>query len=319
MNLPDLKEKYATTINTLVIGATREQGGTRETTVTVGGQSALPFMTNEGAIPHKPVIAGFVSDIVPDWPEFLKRDIGPEIGDPIAWAQKSVAEFGVDCINLKFLGADPSGKDRTPAACAKLVRDMLLAVKVPLIIWGCGVDEKDNHVLPECAQAARGENCLIGPARETNYKTVVAICKADGHKIIAEAPVDINIGKQIVILLQDAGFSLSDIVMFQTTAGLGYGLDYVYTILERARMSGLKGDKLMAVPQICDVAAETYRLKEANTDEDALPGWGPVNRRGRAWEAVCAMDYVASGADILVMAHPGAIADVRSMIDRLGE
>jgi acetyl-CoA decarbonylase/synthase, CODH/ACS complex subunit delta len=129
--------------------------------------------------------------------------------------------------------------------------------------------------------------------------------------------VDINLGKQIVILLQDSGFSLNDIVMFQTTAALGYGMDYVYTILERARISGLKGDKLMALPQICNVAEETYRVKEAVSGEEALPGWGPLDKRGRAWEAVCASSYIQAGADILVMAHPGAIKDIRLTINSL--
>ncbi|MBN1411406.1 MAG: acetyl-CoA decarbonylase/synthase complex subunit delta, partial [Spirochaetales bacterium] len=291
MNLPDVKEKWTGKIYEITIGATKEQGGTREKTVTVGGQTTLPFLTDEGSIPNEPVIAGFVSDIVPDWPDFLVSAIGKEINNPIEWAQKSVEEYGVDLINLKLLGADPTSGDKKPEECSKLVQDMLKAVKVPLIIWGCGTDEKDNLVLPECSQASRGENCLIGSAKESNYKTIVAISKADKHKIIAEAPVDINIGKQIVILLQDSGYDLSEIVMFQTTAALGYGMDYVYTILERARISGLKGDKLMALPQICDVAAETYRVKEAAADEDALPGWGGPDKRGRTWEAVCAGCY----------------------------
>jgi acetyl-CoA decarbonylase/synthase complex subunit delta len=202
MSLPDLREKWTSQIVELTIGATSGQGGTREKTVTVGGQTTLPFMTDEGSVPHRPAIAGFVSDIVPDWPGFVHAAIGKEIADPVEWAQKSVELSGVDLINLKFLGADPVHGDRKPDECARVVERILKAVKVPLVIWGCGNDEKDNNLLPECARVSRGENCLIGPARESNYKTVVAICKADKHKVIAEAPVDINLGKQIVILLQ---------------------------------------------------------------------------------------------------------------------
>ncbi len=317
MQIPDIKEKWTARINTVTIGATRDQGGTRGVTVTVGGQTTLPSLTFEGELPNKPVIAGFVANVVPEWPENLKKAIGPEIRSPVEWAQKCVERFGVDLINLKMIGADPSGQNLPPDACAKVVQQVLKAVEVPLIIWGCGDDEKDNLVLPECSQAARGENCLIGSAKESNYMTVVAICKADKHKIISEAPVDINIGKQVNILLQDAGYDLSQVVMFQTTAALGYGFDYVYTILERARIAGLKGDKLMASPTICDVGGEVYRIKEAVVDEDVLPGWGALEKRGPMWEAACAAGYLQAGADILIMAHPEAIRTIRTTIAQM--
>lgn len=315
--LPDVKEKWTSSINEVTIGATKDQGGTRSKTVTVGGQTTLPFMTFEGDIPNKPIIAGYVADVVPDWPEVLTNAIGKEINSPTEWAQKCVQEYGVDLISLKLLGAGPNVKDASPADCAKVVQEVLEAVDVPLIIWGCGDEEKDNLLLPECSQAARGENCLIGSAKESNYRTVVAICKADKHKIISEAPCDINLGKQVNILLQDADFPLGDVVGYQTTAALGYGFDYVYTILERARITGLKGDRLMATPQICDVGGETWRVKEASADEDVLPGWGKLERRGPMWEAACAGVYLQAGADILVMAHPEAIACTAATIARL--
>jgi acetyl-CoA decarbonylase/synthase complex subunit delta len=317
MEIPDVKEKWTAAINVVTLGATADQGGTRKKTVTVGGASTLPFMNFEGAIPYPPVIAGYVSDIVPDWPDKIKDMVGKEIASPAEWAQKNVEKFGVDLISLKLAGADPSGENRPPADCAKVVTDILKAVDVPLIIWGCGDDEKDSHVLPECSQVAKGENCLIGSAKESNYMTVVAICKADKQKIISEAPVDINIGKQVNILLQDAGYNLKDVIMFQTTAALGYGYDYVYTIMERARIAGLKGDKLMAAPQICDIAGETYRVKEAIADEDILPGWGGLEKRGPLWEAACAEGYVQAGADILIMTTPIEINSVRKTIERL--
>ena len=317
MEIPDVKEKWTAAINVVTLGATADQGGTRKKTVTVGGATTLPFMNFEGEIPNPPVIAGYVSDVVPDWPDKIKDQIGKEIASPAEWAQKNVQEFGADLISLKMLGADPSGEDRAPADCAKVVSDIIKAVDVPLIIWGCGDDEKDSHVLPECSQAAKGENCLIGSAKESNYMTVVAICKADKHLIISEAPVDINIGKQVNILLQDAGYDLGNVVMFQTTAALGYGYDYVYTIMERARIAGLKGDNLMAAPQIADIAGETYRVKEAIADEDILPGWGGLEKRGPLWEAACAEGYLQAGADILIMTTPIAINSVRKTIDRV--
>jgi acetyl-CoA decarbonylase/synthase complex subunit delta len=317
MQVADVKEKWTAAINTVTIGVTKAEGGTRAKTITVGGQTTLPFLTFEGAIPNKPVIAGYVSDVPPDWPDMLLGAIGKEINSPVEWAQKCVQQYKVDLISLKMIGADPAGKNLDAAHCAKVVQDVLKAVDVPLIIWGCGSDEKDNHVLPECSQAAKGENCLIGSAKEANYRTVVAICKSDKHKIIAQAPVDINLGKQINILLQDAGYDLKDVVSFQTTAALGYGFDYVYTILERARIAGLKGDKLMAMPQICDVGGEVYRIKEAVVDEDVLPGWGKLSKRGPMWEAACGAVYLQAGADILIMAHPEAIKAVQATIAQL--
>ena len=142
-------------------------------------------------------------------------------------AQK-LQEYGVDLICLKLLGPDPAGANVSAADAAKTVKSVLEAVDVPLIIWGCGDEDKDNEVMPECSQAAKGENCLLGAATESNYRTMGAVGTADKHKLIGEAPVDINIAKQVNILLQDAGFDLKDVVMCQVTAALGYGFDYVY-------------------------------------------------------------------------------------------
>jgi len=318
MELVDIKEKWTNQINTVTIGATREQGGTRGSTITVGGETTLPFLTFEGEIPNRPVVAGIVVDMVPElWPDVLKQAIGGEINSPAEWAQKCVQEFKVDAISLKLLGPEPAGQNLSPAAAADTVKAVLEAVDVPLIIWGCGDEDKDNEVLPECSQAAKGENCLIGSATETNYRTLGAIGKADKQKLIAEAPVDINIAKQVNILLQDIGFGLEDVVMCQTTAALGYGFDYVYTIFERVRIAGLKGDKLMALPQIANVGWEVWRIKEAQADEDILPGWGKLEKRGPLWEASTAAGYLQAGADIVTLAHPEAIAVTRETIDEL--
>ena len=317
MEIPKVNERWTSKINEVTIGATSEQGGTRGKTITIGGQTTLPGMTFEGECPNPAVIAGYVSDVVPDWPDFLKKAIGSEINSPTEWAEKSVKEFGCDLVSLRMLGADPAGQNKSASDCAKVVQDVLKAVDVPLVIWGCGDDDKDAEVLQECSSAAKGENILIGSAKESNYKTVVAICKADKQKIISEAPVDINIGKQVNILLQDAGYDLKDVVMFQTTAALGYGLDYVYTILERARITGLKGDKLMAGPQLADIGGEVWRIKDAGASEEVLPGWGDPEKRGPMWEAACAGDYLQAGADILIMAHPKAINTVQQTLARL--
>ena len=318
MDIVDVKEKWTTAINTVTLGALKEQGGTRGSTVTVGGETTLPCLTGEGALPNRPAIAGVVTDVVPEgWPDALKAAIGGEINSPAEWARKCVEEWKVDLICLKLIGPDPNVAGRSPDEAAATVKAVLEAVDVPLIFWGCGDEDTDNEVLPACSQAARGENCLIGAATERNYRTLGAIGTADKHKLIAEAPVDINIGKQVNILLQDAGFRLEDVVMCQVTAALGYGFDYVYTIFERVRLAGLKGDKLMALPQIANVGWEAWKVKETQQDDDLLPGWGKLSQRGPLWETTTAVGYVQAGADILTLAHPQSIASLREYVNEL--
>jgi acetyl-CoA decarbonylase/synthase complex subunit delta len=318
MEVVDTKEKWTNRINTVTIGATPENGGTRGSVVTVGGETTLPFLTFEGEIPNRPAVAGVVTDVVPEgWPDVLKDAIGEVINSPVEWAQKCVQDYKVDLISLKLIGPDPAGEKRSPAQAAETVKAVLDAVDVPLIFWGCDDEETDNEVLPECSQAARGERCLIGSATETNYRTLGAIGTADKHNVIAEAPVDINIGKQVNILLQDAGFPLSDVVMCQTTAALGYGYEYVYTIFERVRIAGLKGDQLMALPQIANIGWEAWKVKEAIQDEDILPGWGKLSIRGPLWETTAAAGYLQAGADIVTLAHPQSVALIREAIDEL--
>jgi len=318
MEVVDVKERWTNQISTLTIGATAAEGGTRGKTVTVGGETTLPFLTDEGAIPNRPVVAGTVVDVVPDtWPKMLTDAIGGVVNSPAEWAQKCVEQYNVDLISLKLLGPEPTGQNRSAAEAAATVKAVLEAVDVPLIIWGCGDEQKDNEVLLECSQAAKGERCLIGSATEHNYRTLAAFGTADQHRLISEAPCDINIGKQVNILLQDAGFKVEDVVMCQVTAALGYGFDYVYTIFERVRIAGLKGDKLMALPQIANVGWEVWRVKEATAGEDVAPGWGKLSERGPRWEAATAAGYLQAGADIIALAHPDSIAMTRELIDEL--
>ena len=314
--IPDVSEKWVGKITTVVIGATAAEGGTRTGTVTLGGASTLPFLSFEGSLGNRPAIAVEVWDGGAEgWPEALRKPYGDAIASPGRWARKAV-EFGADLICLRLVGAHPDYGDRSPQQCADTVKEVLSAVGVPLIIWGCGVDEKDNAVLPAASAAARGENCLIGTAREKNYRTVVAICQADKHKLIAESPLDINIAKQVNILCTDAGFPLENIVVFPTTSALGYGIEYVYSIQERGRLAGLRGDKLLGQPVICDVGFEAWRVKEAKAPPFA--GVTDANRDqwGVVWESATAMVLLQAGAELLVMRHPDAIRNIKKALDR---
>ncbi len=179
------------------------------------------------------------------------------------------------------------------------------------------MDEKDSQILPAVSAAARGENCLIGSARESNYRTVVAVCHADQHKLLAESPLDINIAKQVNILCQDAGFPLENIVVFPTTGALGYGIEYVYSIQERGRLAGLSGDQLLAQPVLCDVGLETWRAKEARMPPFAEVSADARELSGAMWEAATAAVLLQAGAELLVMRHPQAIDCIKKVIDRL--
>jgi len=318
ISLSDAKEKWAGSISALTIGATAEGGGTRTSTVTVGGENSLPFMHYEGQTPHRPVIAMEVWDRQPDeWADPLMAALGDAVLSPADWARRCVEEWGADMILLKLMGTHPDLGGRTPDEAAGTVRDVLGAVGVPLIIWGSENDEKDNEVMPRCAQAAAGERCLMGIATEGNYKTLVAACQADGHCLINQSPIDINIAKQVNILVSEMGFPLDRVVMYETTGALGYGMEYVYSIQERSRVAALGGDKMMSLPIICMVGQEAWRVKEAKASAEEQPTWGNAQTRGVLWELATASALLQAGSDILVVRHPATAQALKRVISSL--
>ncbi|UCH34313.1 MAG: acetyl-CoA decarbonylase/synthase complex subunit delta [Armatimonadota bacterium] len=311
-------EKWSTAVSTITLGATADNGGTRTSTVTLGGAATLPFLHFEGQIPNRPVVAMEVLDTQPkEWPEALAKPFGNVLGDPAAWAQKCVEEFGAEAICLRLTSAHPDNEDTGPDHAAEVVKKVLGAVGVPLIIWGCGDDAKDNEVIPRASEAAAGENCALGTAREDNYKTITAACLADGHKLITEAPIDINIAKQVNILVSDMGLSTDRIIMYQATGGLGYGMEYAYSIMERARLAALGGDKMLSMPMLAVVGSEAWRAKEAKAPDAEGAQWGPQAKRGPIWEAVTANCFLHGGVDTVIMWHPEAVQLVKQAIDKL--
>lgn len=314
------QEKWSGKINTVIIGATKDEGGSRDSVVMIGGQSTMPFIFRDGEIPFRPMIAAEVWDVAPnDWPCVFDSELKSVYSDPVTWAKKMVDDCEVDLICIRLQGAHPDLGDRSPEAESKMIKEMVKNINVPLIIVGCGDDAKDNLVLPACAQAAKGERCLFGSAVQENYKTLVAACLADGHNIIAESPIDINIAKQLNILIHEMGFDLEKIVINPTVGALGYGLEYAYSIMERARLAALTGDSMLAEPFICFVGAEAWRAKEAKASINEHPQWGKEMERGTAWEILTATTFLQSGADILVMRHPKAIKKVSEHINKLME
>jgi len=313
-----LKEKYRSKVGEVVLGATKDEGGTRSHTITIGGESALPFLHFEGEIPNRPVVAMEIWDITPEWNPCFEQYFGDVYNDPAAWAKKCVDEYGAELIQIRLKGADPDLGDASPEDCAATVKKVLEAVEVPLIVIGCGKSEKDAKIYAPIAEAAAGENLLMGVAELEDYKPVTSACMANNHNVIAQSPIDINICKQLNILISEMSPAMtSRIVIDPTVAALGYGIEYSYSIMERARNGALQGDKMLAMPMIGNAGFEAWRVKESNISEDEQPGWGEQEERGILWEATTAMAYLQSGIDLLVMRHPEALKVIKNNIEDL--
>jgi len=318
MALQIIKERNTGKINTVTLGATKADGGTRTSVITVGGDTALPFLQFEGEFPNKPVIAMEVQSRVPDqWNEVVKQPFADVLADPAAWAKKCVEKYGAQLIYLKLSGADPDLENQTAEQCVKIVKDVLAAVGVPLIVVGCGNDEKDNQIMPLVAEAASGENLLLGVAGKDNYKSIVAAAIVHHHNVIALTPCDINICKQLNILVTELGLGQEHIVVDPGAGALGYGIEYTYSILERERLGALQGDKMLSTPLIASVGYEAWRAKEANAPENEFPSFGNQEERGILWEAMTATALLQGGIHLIVMRHPEAIKLVQKNIAEL--
>jgi len=313
-----VKEKYRNKIAQVTLGATKDNGGTRTSTVTIGGEEALPFLHFEGSIANRPVVALEVWDIAPpEWSDCFNPYFGDVYNDVGAWAKKCVEEYGAEMICLRLKGADPEEDNKSAEDCEAALKSVLESVGVPVIVLGCGKFEKDNEIFMKLAEAGSGENLLMGVAEQENYKTLTAAATGSGHAIIAQSPIDINIAKQLNILIGEMNFDTDRIVMDPTIAALGYGIEYGYSIMQRARFGALGGDKAMAKPMIGNVGFEAWRAKEANAAQDEFPAWGEQEKRGIMWEVTTATSLISAGLDIAVMRHPKALAVVKKTIDEL--
>jgi acetyl-CoA decarbonylase/synthase complex subunit delta len=313
-------EKWEGKVSSLMIGQTKAEGGSRSAQITLGGEKTLPFITQEGQMPHSPKIALEVFDRAPlDWPQVLKDPFADVWDDCAKWAKKCVEQYQAELICLRFLGIHPDYPDADAKKAVQTLKAVLAAVSVPLIVLGCGHDETDNRVLPLLSEAAKGEQCLFGEVTQDNYKTLTASCLADGHNLICQSPIDVNIAKQLNILVSEMGFPLERIAINPTIGALGYGIEYAYSIMERARIAALTGDKMLAMPFICFVGQEAWRAKEAKSTQRENLQWGSEEKRGPLWEAATATLLLQAGADLLVMRHPEAAMAVRKYIEKMKE
>ncbi len=299
----------------VTIGATPEQGGTRSKTVTIGGSTALPFHFFEGESPNPPVIAMEVFDQVPArYPEPLLDYYRDVIHEPGEMARRCVEEFRADLISVRLDGTHPEKGNKSVEEAIDVVRQVLEKVGVPLVISGHSHFEKNNEVMKKVCEVTAGENCLINYVETDNYKTIAASCLAYHHSLVAQSPIDVNLAKQLNILLTDMNFPASRIVMDPLTGALGYGLEYTYSIMERIRNDGLAGDRMLAYPMLINPGYESSRVKEARVPESEYPGWGDLKARCAYWEIATAMSLLVAGAELLIMHHPQAVKVVRKNI-----
>ena len=284
--------------------------------VTIGGETAYPFHLFEGAMPNPPRIAMEVYDTPPEeWPEAALEPFKEVVNDPVAWAKKCVQSYGAELIALQLASTDPNGLNRSSDEAAQTVKKVAGAVDVPVIVWGSGNTDKDADVLRKVAEACDGMNLVIGPVAEGNYKQVGAGAIAYKHTAIASSPIDINLAKQLNILLGNLGVPDGQIVVDPTTGGLGYGIEYTYSVMERDRMAALtQQDERLQFPILCNMAREVWKTKETKLKTEEAPTLGHAEKRGILMEAVTAVILLLAGADVLVMRHPGAIKLVRGMI-----
>jgi acetyl-CoA decarbonylase/synthase complex subunit delta len=306
------KESYAGSIKPITIGK-------GDKALTVGGQTSYAFYQFEGDMPNKPAIAMEIWDMEPeDWPESAKAPFKDVLSDPAAWAKKCVEEYGAQAIVLQLKSTDPNDKDTSPDDAAATVQKILGAIDVPLILWGCAVPAKDEEVLKKICEVCQGANLSIGPVDEKNYKGIGAAAMGYGHTVISSSPIDVNLAKQVNILLENLGLSLDKVIVDPTTGGLGYGLEYSYSVMERLSMAAMtQGDDKLQNPMINNLGNEVWKCKEAKQTVEDAPEIGDPERRAILMEAVGAVSYLLAGSSILMMRHPESIRLAKAFIELL--
>ena len=312
-----VKDSWPGTVRAVTIGATPEEGGTRTSTVTVGGEKALPFMHFEVEMPNRPAVAVEFRDRRPDdWSTLLLDTWGDVVDDPAAWA-KAAEETGADLLQLSLSATDADGNPTTSEAAVSAVKAVLESSGLPLIVFGPGQVELDNTLLVAVADATKGERLLLGICEDKNYRTIVASAMANDHLVNARSPMDVNLAKQLNILISDMNMPLDRIIMDPTTGALGYGIEYGYSAMERLRLAALQGDAMTQLPMLVTPGFEAWKTKESKVGQDVPDEWGDWMERAINWETLTAVTLLESGADILVLRHPESVKRVKAAIDDL--
>jgi acetyl-CoA decarbonylase/synthase complex subunit delta len=310
-------DKWPGEVRSVTIGATASEGGTRARSVTTGGEKTLPFMHFEAEMPNAPVIAVEIKDRRPnDWSSLLLEAWGESIADPAQWA-KAAEETGADLIQLTLSLTEADGETMTADSAVAAVKAVLEASGLPLIVFGPGQADIDNELLVAVSEATKGERLALGLCEDKNYRTIVATAMANDHLVVARTPMDVNLAKQLNILISDMDFPLDRIIMDPTTGALGYGIEYGYSAMERLSLAALQGDNMTQLPMLVTPGFEAWKTKESKVGEGVPENWGDWEERGINWETLTAITLLESGADIIVLRHPVSISRVKAAIKEL--
>jgi acetyl-CoA decarbonylase/synthase complex subunit delta len=292
--------------------------GTGSNAVKLGGASSYPFHLFEGEMPNPPKIAMEIWDYDPseEWPAAAIEPFKDVISSPDAWAKKCVDEYGADMIVLQLKSTDPNGMDRGAEEAAQVVKKVADAIDVPLLVWGTANNQKDEVVLKAISEKCEGKNLALGPVEEGNHKGVGASALGYGHSIISSSPIDVNLAKQLNILLGNLGVQSNKIIVDPTTGGLGYGLEYSYSVMERITMAALtQEDDKLQVPMINNVGNEIWKCKEAGQGIEEAPTLGDPEKRPILMEAVAAVTFLMAGSNVVILRHPETVRMTRAFID----
>ena len=294
--------------------------GTGDKAIKLGGENVLPFYSFDGDTGNVQKVGVEINDIYPEsWIDCYKEMYKDVANDPALWAKYVQDNTEADFVCLRFVGADPNADDKSPEECAEVAKNVVESVSLPVVIAGCGNHEKDAKVFEKVSQAVDGNNCLFLAATEDNYKAVgAATTMAYSHKVVAESSVDINLAKQLNVLLTQLGVKQDNIVMNVGCSAVGYGYEYVASTMDRIRLAAFnQNDKQLQVPIVTPVSFEVGHVKEAIAEESDQPEWGDNEKRSIAMEVSTAASVLVGGSDAVILRHPESIKTIKSLVSEL--
>ena len=304
--------KFSASINTLTMG-------TGDKAIVLGGENVLPFYTFDAPIENAPKIGVLITDMGLENEVAGIKDYYAGATTFAEIAKKAEEMPGADFVVLRFEGADPNGENRSVEDCVAIAKEVGDAITAPLVIEGCKNVEKDAELFSKVAEALQGKNVLILSAREENYKAVAAAAGlAYGQKVGAESAVDINLAKQLNVLIGQLGVDQANVVMNVGSAAAGYGFEYVVSTMDRVKAAALaQGDVQLQMPIMTPVADEAWNVKEAMASEADMPEWGSQEERGIDMEVETAAAVLASGSNAVILKHPTSVATISKLIKAL--
>jgi len=293
--------------------------GTGDKAIVIGGQNVLPFYTFDAPIENAPKVGVEISDTAASWDVPGLVDFYAGCNTLAEYAAKAETMEGCDFIALNFESADPNGANKSVADCVADAKAVAAVVTKPIVVLGCKHAEKDAELFSAVAEALTGKNALFMSAKNENYKTVGAsVALANGQKVGAETADDINLAKQLNIMLKGLNVPAESVVMNIGTAAVGYGYEYVASTLDRIRDAALKqADADLQMPILAPVSTDTWSVKESSASEEDVPEWGNREERGIHMEISTAAANLVGGADAVILRHPAAVAAVKKFIAEL--